>query len=77
MRLRVLLPIAKTGSALIFRNERFAIIERIGCTYSLNERLNLALDRLIEDLLVKRERGGNDGEGTKEHPQEKSQSLDR
>ena len=46
-------------------------------TYSLNERLNLALDRLIEDLLVKRERGGNDGEGTKRHAQEESEDPGR
>ncbi len=46
-------------------------------TYSLNERLNLALDRLIEDLLTKREPGGNDEEGTKRHPQEENQNLGR
>jgi len=46
-------------------------------TYSLNERLNLALDRLIEDLVTKREHGGNDGEGTKRHVQEESENPGR
>jgi len=46
-------------------------------TYSLNERLNLALDRLIEDLLTKKEPGGSDGEGTKRHVQEESENPGR
>ena len=46
-------------------------------TYSLNERLNLALDRLIEDLVTRREPGGSDGQGTKRRPQEKSQNPGR
>ena len=46
-------------------------------TYSLDERLNLALDRLIEDLLAKRGPGGSDGQGADKRPQEKSQNPDR
>jgi len=45
--------------------------------YNLNERLNLALDRLIEDLLTKREPGGSDGEGTKRHAQEENENPGR
>ncbi|KPK45108.1 MAG: hypothetical protein AMJ65_00925 [Phycisphaerae bacterium SG8_4] len=46
-------------------------------TYSLNERLNLALDRLIEDLVAKSEPGGSDGQGAKRRRKHKSQNLGR
>ena len=45
--------------------------------YSLDERLNLALDRLIEELLAKREPGGSDGQGAERRPRQKSQNPDR
>jgi hypothetical protein len=46
-------------------------------THSLDERLNLALDRLIEDLLANREPGGSDGQGANKRPPEKSQNPGR
>ena len=46
-------------------------------TYGLNERLNLALDRLVEDMVAESESGGSDGQGARRRRQQKSQNPGR
>ena len=69
----------ETASPGRVRQEKVLLVRRQldEGTYSLNERLNLALDRLVEDLLAKREPGGSDGRGANKRLPEKSQNPGR